>query len=1097
MSGKPNMAAVLVVDVVASTELRQRIGETRFAELRSAWSSTGRRLVHRHDGWLVTDGGDGFMAAFGTATAAVDAAVALLRVTAGANQRRPPDERADLRLGLSAGEVTWAGDDMSGLAAVEATRLQSAAAPNCILCTDLVRQLAHHRSEHRFTQPRQLNLKGLDEAVATWTVDWQPASTGQRLGLPEVFEAQPRLSFVGRHHELGRLQKVWDEARTGRGRLVAVSGEPGVGKTRLCAEMARRCRADGAIMLYGRCDEIVSYPYQPFVEALRHYVERGSQLELMDEEHVAELARLDPRIRSELGDLPWPAPADSDTQRYRLLEAVVAWLEFLSREDPVLLVLDDVTWATSPTLGMLHHLAGRLAGRRILTMITYRSQEASVELHDILAGAHRRLPVDTIALRGLSEQEVVSALQELLGGQTLDDGLSRVGSQVWRSSDGNPFFVGELFASLLERGSIEKGEQGWTAAADHPELGIPPAVGDVVLQRLRTLTPGAQSLLRTASMIGLSFPPVVARQAAGLDPYEAADALDEAESSGLIRSVDADAYEFSHALVRHVIDAQQGRQRGGEMHEAIARAIEERYADDVDEHAGVLSLHYSAAATSEGAARAVWYSAVAAQRASERFAHSEAVQYYRRALESLDRIPDQPATRARLVVSLGVAERRAGDPRSPATLLEGTRLAASLGDGPLCARAALAGSRGIFSSTGALDAARVESLRLALGLLDQADSAMRARLLANLSVELSFTGDHDEQDRLSDQATAMARRLGDPAALVPVLALRMVTLWRADRVHERLALGDELEHLCEGYGQPQATLMVATVGCQAAMEAGDFTAATRRLDTIDGIAAALRQPLALGYARLRQSVWAGIHGRLDDAERLADEAFEYTHMSLQPDAAAFHMGQRLSIRFHQGRLAEIIDELEATAAGYPGIVAFRTAGAMAAAELGRTDQARAGLTDIFGPGGTGLPDDLNWLVSMAFSAQASARLDDAASCASLAAQLAPYGRLFVDNASTFWGSVELYRAMALACAGDRTGAIDAFSAAAAAHARLDAPLLLAETRLEWAEALIRFGRPEDLGTAARLLGPALEVADRFGLRALGLRARDALSACPH
>jgi hypothetical protein len=391
----------------------------------------------------------------------------------------------------------------------------------------------------------------------------------------------------------------------------------------------------------------------------------------------------------------------------------------------------------------------------------------------------------------------------------------------------------------------------------------------------------------------------------------------------------------------------------------------------------------------------------------------------------------------------------------------------------------------------------VESLRLALGLLDQADSAMRARLLANLSVELSFTGDHEEQDRLSEQATAMARRLGDPAALVPVLALRLVTLWRADRVDERLALGDELEHLCEGFGQPQATLMAATVGCQAAMEAGDFTAAIRRLDTIDGIAAALRQPLALGYARLRQSVWAGIHGRLDDAERLADEAFEYTHMSLQPDAAAFHMGQLLSIRFHQGRLAEIIEDLEATAARYPGIVAFRTAGAMAAAELGHTDRARAGLAEIFGPGGTGLPDDLNWLVSMAFSAQASARLDDAASCARLAAELAPYGRLFVDNASTFWGSVELYRAMALACAGDRTDAIDAFSAAAAAHSRLDAPLLLAETRLEWAEALLRFGRPEDLGTAERLLAQALEVANRFGLHGLGRRARDARSACSH
>ena len=260
----------------------------------------------------------------------------------------------------------------------------------------------------------------------------------------------------------------------------------------------------------------------------------------------------------------------------------------------------------------------------------------------------------------------------------------------------------------------------------------------------------------------------------------------------------------------------------------------------------------------------------------------------------------------------------------------------------------LASSRGIFSSTGRVDQDRVDALRSALTLIGDADSRVRAMLLANLSVELEFSGDHDEQDRLSDEAAAMARRLGDSASLVPVLALRMVTLWRADRLDDRLTLAVELEQLCATYGRPQATLLVAYAGNQAAMEAGDFATADRRLATIDEIAAALRQPLALGYARLRQSMRAAVDGHLDESERLAKEAYEYARASGQPDASAFWVGHRFSIRFHQGRLDEIADELATAAQEYPGIVAFQTAIAIAAADHDQFDRAARPLMQCSG-----------------------------------------------------------------------------------------------------------------------------------------------------
>ncbi len=303
--------------------------------------------------------------------------------------------------------------------------------------------------------------------------------------------------------------------------------------------------------------------------------------------------------------------------------------------------------------------------------------------------------------------------------------------------------------------------------------------------------------------------------------------------------------------------------------------------------------------------------------------------------------------------------------------------------------------------------------------------------------------------------------------------------------------------MCHAYGRPQATLLAATVGCQAAMEAGDFVSAARRLDTIDRTAGALRQPLALGYARLRQSMWATIHGRLDESEQLADEAYEYTNMSQQPDAAAFRMGQILSIRYHQGRLDEIIDELGVIARSYPGIVAFRAAQAMVAALLGGMEEAEVGLAAILGPGATDVADDLNWLVSMSFSAVAAARLGNHDECRRVADALTPYRNQFVDNASTFWGSVELYRAVALAGADQRAAALEAFEAAARAHTELEAPLLLAETQVEWAGALMRFGHADDRPAVAALLGRALATAEQFDMRDVARRARNGLASYTH
>ena len=1096
MSTEPaDITVVLVVDIVASTVLREHLGESRFAELKSEFDAVSRGILAKHRGQLVKDQGDGFMAALTTASDALAVGIAILQATATSNRRHSAAEQLRLRLGASAGECSRSNGDLTGFAPVEATRLEASADPDTLVCSDLVRALAGRHSPFHFLDERELRLKGLREPVRAWRVGWQARTTSERLGIPEALTIDSRLPFVGRGNELDRLTNSWESARRGDGRLATIAGEPGVGKTRLCSELSRRTLDDGGIVLYGRCDQLVPYPYQPFVEALERYVRHAEQLEVLSADQAAELARLVPAIRDHRPDLGDPEPADGDTQRHLLFEAVAGWLQFVAREDPVLFVLDDLTWATAPTLAMLHHITPRLSASNVLLVGTYRLREATDPVRDVLAAIRRRIPVESIVLGGLGEHDVLDALGGMLGEETLTPSVAALGSAVWRRSGGNPFYVGELFASLLDDQSIELGDDGWTTAIAAADVSVPAGVGDIVLQRQRTLSPRTQRVLSTASVAGVTFDPRVVREIVDLPPDAFADALDEAMAAGLVRALAAERYEFAHALVRDVLYDELSMYRRSVVHEGVARAIESVHGGALDEHADDLALHYSRSSSADGAARAVWYGAVAARRASDRFAYGEAVAHYQRALQTLAANPmnDDDRTRCGLIVDLGVAQHRAGDSAGHQTLLEGSRLAAAAGDGALCARAVLASSRGIFSSTGRVDHERVDALRSALTLIGGDDSRVRAMLLANLSVELEFSGDHHEQDRLSDEAAAIARRLDDPAALVPVLALRMVTLWRADRLEERLALAVELEQLCAGYGRPQATLLAAYAGNQAAMEAGDFATADRRLATIDEIAAALRQPLALGYARLRQSMRAAVDGRLDDSERLADEAYGYARASGQPDASAFWVGHRFNIRFHQGRLDEITDELATAAEDYPGIVAFRAAMAMVAADLDRPDEARRSLDKLFGPGGSGVPDDLNWLTTIAFATQAAALVGDRHRCAELLGALLPFRGQFVDNGTTFNGSVERYVALALSCLGHRQQAEAAFANASNANARLDAPILSARTALEWAEATmcsdvddssIRFAREK--------FGEALTIADRLSLATIARRARRGL-----
>ena len=540
---------------------------------------------------------------------------------------------------------------------------------------------------------------------------------------------------------------------------------------------------------------------------------------------------------------------------------------------------------------------------------------------------------------------------------------------------------------------------------------------------------------------------------------------------------------------------QGSRPRRQVEHTRVGAALEQLFASDVDPWLDTLALHYEQASTTpEHRQKAIDFLRRAARRAQSQLANDHAVRFYRRALQAVERMePPDAGLRCDVLIELGTAERRSGLDSFRGTLLEATACAHELGDGTRAARAVLGASRGIFSIAGSIDNDRVQSLRRTLELIGTEPSAVRARLLATLGAELTFDDDPRAAEAVSDEAMAIARGVGDLSTLVTAISLRTVALWRADRVEERLALGAELDAIRQSVGAERSGQFLNAMNsyCQSAMEAGDFETADRLLPWIEATAGELRQPTSVGFAKLRLASRACIAGRLDEAERLAEEVFELSSHAGHPDADAFYTGHMFTIRLHQGRLDEAAEMVERSARQYPGVRAFPAAAAVCACEHDDLDRARVWFAEAANDLDS-IRFDLNWLTAMTMLAIPAARLADRTAAADVRARLQPYRRQFVDNASTFFGSVEHYYGLLSATLEDDEATDEAFAAALQAHARLGSPPLLARSQLDFAEALAARSHPP-VDRVIALAQAAARVADDRGYATISRRSRDVLA----
>jgi class 3 adenylate cyclase/tetratricopeptide (TPR) repeat protein len=1083
-------ATILFTDLVGSTELRGRLGEKVADELRRTHDQLLGHAIEASNGRVIKGLGDGIMATFAGASDAVAAAVAIQQGIDRLNRSSKVPEPLAVRIGLSAGDVSFEDEDVHGTPVIEASRLCAAAAGGEIVAAEVVRILAGFTGGYDYVSGGPLELKGLGHSVAALRIQWDPVAIST-IPMPALLTDIGRI-FVGRDGELERLGQLWKEAAAGERRVALLAGEPGVGKTRLAAELAIWVHEQGGVVLAGRCDEDLGVPYQPFVEALRHFVDHTPRRELAARlgRYGGELARLVPEVAN--AGLPAPLRSDPETERYRLFDAVGAWLAVASAEEPLCLVLDDLQWAAKPTLLLLRHVVRSPDAKGFLVLGTYRDTELGHDhpLVEVLADLRRQGGVQRLSLTGLDSTGVTAFMEQAAGHALGGEELALVGA-IHEETEGNPFFVREVLRHLTETGAIERREGLWSARLPVEELGIPEGVREVVGRRLSRLSSTTNDMLKVAAVLGTEFELSLLQVAGEVDEKALLIALEEAIGSRLISEVPnpTTGHRFAHALVRDTLYHELSVARRAAIHRRVAEAIESVHAARLDDHLPALAHHWSrASAPAAETGKAVEYAIRAGDRALAQLAHDEAVTYYRSAFDLLDNagMASTDGRRVELLISLGQAQLRAGDPDFRQTLLDAAALAKQAGDANALARAALANNRGMHSSSRGMDAERVTVLEDALRALPEADSTVRARLLGILATELWSSPDHARRYRIADEALAMARRLEDPTTLAQVLATRFVPLVMTA---ERSAEMAEFATLAGQLGDPALVFWATFFAGLTSLTVEDVRAFTAGIDEALQLAEELSQPTMRFIATSGQAMSLRLSGRLDDAEAAAQLVLEIGEAAGLPDARHVYEHSSLFwVRYDQGRLDELAEACERHASGMsPPSQSLPNLG-LAYAELGRLDEARAVLDRVAADDFATISGGMSRIVELAGVAEFCAALRDRPRAMALHRLLAPYRGLIAHRGSASTGAVNHHLAL-LEAALDRFDEADiSFASAAAVNERIGAPTWLARTRLEWARMLLRRGATGDAERARELLGRALDSARELGLANVERRA---------
>ncbi len=655
--GERKTITALFADIQGSMDLLEGVDPEEARRIIDPALERMMGAVHRYEGYVAQSTGDGIFALFGAPIAHEDhpqrSLYAALRMQEEVRKyagelRREKGVNLEIRVGINTGEVVLRSirkDDLhtdyvpighsTGLAA----RMETLATPGSIVVTEHTERLTEGYFEFRALGPTR--VKGASEPLNVY----QLIGTGPLRTKLEMAARRGLTRFVGRQAEMAQLERALGLARSGRGQIVGVMGEPGVGKSRLLHEFKLAARSDSLLLEGFAVSHGKANPYQPLIEMLKTYFGLGGGDEegRRREKIAAKAAALDrsledavPHVFSLMGLLEAESPLhqmDPQIRRSRTFEALKRLFLRETRDQPVVVIVEDLHWIDGESEAFLAALGEAMAAARLLLLVNYRPE------YEPRWG--NKTYASQIRLDPLEEKSAGEMLAAMLGEEPELRPLQRL---ILEKSEGTPFFMEEIVRALFEAGTlVRNGRVRLTTSL--AQIRIPPTVEGLLAARLDRLAPEEKELLQAAAVVGREFPLAVLGAVTDRPEAELRASLAKLQAAEFVYEQLAAAetqYIFKHALTREVAYQSLLVERRTALHERAARSIEALYQDRLEEHYGDLAHQY---AHTRNAEKAVQYLELAGRQAAERSALAEAITHFTTALRRIEDLPDGVARR--------------------------------------------------------------------------------------------------------------------------------------------------------------------------------------------------------------------------------------------------------------------------------------------------------------------------------------------------------------------------------------------------------------------------------------------------------------------
>ena len=1090
------LLSVLFCDLVGSTALSEQLDPEDMHELIRRYQDSVAGAVTRFGGYVAKYLGDGVLAYFGWPMAYEDHAERAIRagleaITAVDALQSPNQRGLKARIGIASGHVVVGDTDgsakergsIAGDTPNLAARLQGAAAPGQIVVSNSTRRLAGRSFEIASLGER--TLRGFTSPIALFEV------RGER-EVDSRFEAahSRKLSkFVGRASEIGLLLERWELAKAGQGQMVFLSGEAGIGKSRLVEAFEEHLRETEHELIRLQCSPYhATSAFYPIVERLSRVamftpaddrntrVEKFRTLVSRYGERPSEVGAIYAELLSlDGGDEFKPLNLSAHQRKELLVRTLANRLLLATRIAPVLMVVEDAHWMDPSTIELLEELVGRLHGTAALVVVTHRPEWSA----DWASGLSQST---TLSIGRLTRQQ----MRELIGSMDCDIS-EQLAEMILERADGVPLFIEELTRTIIESGTS-------------PSLNveIPDSLQGSLMARLDHLAATAKEVAQIAAVIGREFDRGLLSKIAGLDDRILEKALHQLVSSQIVvgGGVLNDTLVFRHALIQDAAYQSLLNRRRRHFHEEIAKVLVDQYADVAATQPELIAQHYEKAQRVE---LALPYWMKAGERALARSANYEAVDHFQNALSIAEQLPNEPGHQTDLlaaVLKLGDALYAAG--RMTDSLAK-YRLAAPLArkaadtQGFVRAVIGLDGSQ--FLSSNSL-AETLPLLEEAMAMVEPADKKSRCQILSHLARAYAYLSDSEKAAKCHSVGIELAREVGDKTSLVELSVLPLLTaspVKTATEKSNRMARIDEIRRLAGEIDDDDVLTRALSIDTYVSTELGERARADRAVDALEELGTKRQHLNVQFYARIARAMMAILDGRFTAAEKLAEEALKLGKHTLGVAPEGVYGMQMFAIRREQSRLSEVAPVMKLLIEENPDEITWLPGFALVAFDLGYREAAQRRLEELFSTRFT-LPLDGKRSASLSFLTEVAAGLGDMEAARTLYKLMLDYKEMTVTigMATVCFGAASRYLGMLSAALGEFDRASKHYEHALEMNSAIGSRPWLAHTQAEYSDLLMKIGSRAAIKRAMSLSEHARSTAAELGMVRLQQRLKQTI-----